>query len=302
MRKRFSHIVLGVGREFSPPLSLWRRAEKKDSTRPIWKLWEKGLSTWCPTCEKWFSTPCLNFQQYEKRDFPPIRNNMRKVTFHPDLTSNNMRKMTDNSQQCEKVTWGVSISISWSHQITSTQFEKSGGEHFLINLGSVWLLIIFRSHFHLECDSRNISCNIPTQSIFHEMLTFSYFLSWVEVPLVFLGLGNFLIIAKWYGGKKLIFRPTSDFSLIWTRYDARHAKSDFPLPALISNNMRNVTCHQLATTCEIPPWLDFQQYEKNDRQLPTIWEMDFPPDTTTPNSAQQNDPTTPDLLGRSFFS
>ncbi len=34
-----------------------------------------------------------------------MRKHMRKITFHPDLTSNNMRKMTDNSQQYEKVTF-----------------------------------------------------------------------------------------------------------------------------------------------------------------------------------------------------
>jgi hypothetical protein len=32
--------------------------------------------------------------------------------------------------------------------------------------------------------------------------------------------------------------------------DAQHAKSDFPLLALTSNNMRNATFHQFATTCE----------------------------------------------------
>ena len=59
---------------------------------------------------------------------------------------------------------------------------ESGGDHFL---------------------SRNISCNIA-QSIFHEMLIFSLFSSWLEVPLVILDLGKFLIIAKSDGGQFLI--------------------------------------------------------------------------------------------------
>jgi hypothetical protein len=47
--------------------------------------------------------------------------------------------------------------------------------------------------------------------------------------------------------------------------------------------MRKATFHQFPTPCEkwLSPWLDFQQYEKND-QLSTIWENDLP--TPAPNN------------------